>query len=63
MSKNTFFHIRQIFLCDHFRDIGFTDCVIGTKEKVREIEMTNKKLEKSHENLEELNFRMNDVKV
>lgn len=34
--KNTFFHIRYIVLCDHFGDIGFTDCVIGMEERVRE---------------------------
>ena len=33
--KNTFFHIRYIVLCDHFGDIGFTDCVIGMEERVR----------------------------
>lgn len=33
--------------------------VIGMKEKVREIKKRGKKKEKSHENLEELNFRMN----
>lgn len=62
MRKNTFFHIRQIVLCDHFRDIGCKDCVIGMKEKVREIK--KKKYEKkSHENLEALNFNMNNVKA
>jgi len=35
MNKNTFFHIRNIVLCDHFGDIGFKDCVIGMEEKVR----------------------------
>lgn len=35
-DENTFFHIRYIVLCDHFGDIGFTDCVIGMEEKVRE---------------------------
>lgn len=63
MRENTFFHIRQILLCDHFRDIGFTHCVIGMKEKVRAIEKREKKLEKSHENLKELNFGLNDMKV
>lgn len=29
--RNTFFHIRYIVLCDHFGDIGFTDCVIGAE--------------------------------
>lgn len=29
--RNTFFHIRYIVLCDHFGDIGFTDCVSGAK--------------------------------
>lgn len=60
MKNNTFFHIRQIVLCDHFRDIGCTDCMIGMKEKVREIKKKKKK-KKSHENREALNFSMNDM--
>lgn len=41
--KNTFFHIRYIVLCDHFGDIGFTDCVIGMEERVREEKGNQKK--------------------
>lgn len=41
--ENTFFHIRYIVLCDHFRDIGFTDCVMGMKDRVREENMRGNK--------------------
>lgn len=34
-QNDTFFHIRKIVLCEHFGDIGFTDCVIGMEETVR----------------------------
>lgn len=47
-KKNTFFHIREIILCEHFGDIGFTDCVIGMKEKVREKKKQIKENGKSH---------------
>lgn len=46
MMKNTFFHIRDIVLCDHFGDIGFTDCVLGGRREKKK--RTKKYGEKSH---------------